>query len=341
MTNTTFFSIISLWCFLFFAACTDNASSGGNTTQEPDIAQTGNPAIDALTLEIAKNPNDATLYAGRGEAFYENDGYDNAILDMKKAIALDSMQAEFYHILADAYLDYTQSRLALKTMEKAMELFPKRIPTLLKMSEFQLILKKNQEALKTAAKVLEIDPQNADAYFMMGMNFREMEDNNRAINSFQTATENDPDMIEAWVNLGNLLSDLGKPIAEKYFDNAIKVDSSSIIALHAKAYYLGNKKNDLEGAIALYRKINIIDPQYEEAFFNAGLLYMDLGQFDKAQEQFDLCTKASPTHIRAYYYRGLANEQIGNKEAAKADYQQALQFYPEYEQAQEGLARVQ
>lgn len=339
MTKTTFGGMLQFCCLLFLAACT--GGSGGNSPQEPDIAQTGNPAIDALTLEIAKDPTNAILYAGRGEAFYENDGYDNAILDMTKAIKLDSTQAEFYHVLGDAYLDYSRSRLALKTMERAAELFPTRIPTLLKLSEFQLILKKYQDALKTTAKVLEVDPQNADAYFMMGMNFKEMNDPNRAINSFQTAVENDPDMIEAWVNLGNLFSQQDNPLAEKYFDNAIRVDSSSVTALHAKAYYLGNKKNDLEGALALYRKINIIDQQYEEAFYNAGLLYMDLGKFDKGREQFDLCTKASPTHIRAYYYRGFCNEKLGNMDAAAADYKQALQFYPEYAQAQEGLLRVQ
>lgn len=340
MTNNNFLLAIHI-CFLLILAACGGDSSGAQQPQAPDIAETGNPAIDALTLEIAKNPTDATLYAGRGEAFYENDGYDNAILDMTKAIQMDSMQAEFYHVLADAYLDYSQSRLALKTMEKAANLFPSRIPTLLKLSEFQLILKKYRESLKTTDKILQIDPQNSDAYFMMGMNFREMKDLKRAINSYQTAVENDPDLVEGWINLGNLFSEQDNPIAERYFDNAIRVDSTNIPALHAKAYYLGNKKDDLEGAIALYRKINIIDPQYEEAFFNAGLLYMDLGDIKKGKEQFDLCTKASPTHIRAYYYRGLANEMLGNKAAAKADYQQALQFYPEYPQAQEALARVE
>ena len=39
----------------------------------------------------------------------------------------------------------------------------------------------------------------------------------------------------------------------------------------------------------------------------------------------------------AYYYRGLVQEQTGNIEAAKKDYQQALKLNPEFVRASEAL----
>ena len=333
------FLLIFTLCMLLFIACNNDAPP---TTPDVagDINATGNPAIDALTKTIATTPNDPELYAQRGALFYENEGYDNAIEDLTKAIAIDSSKAQYFHLLADAYLDYTRSRLALRTMEKAARLFPERMPTLLKLCEFQLILKKYPESLKTIDKILQIDPQNADAWYMMGMNFKEMGDRKRAINSFQTAVENNPDLINSWLELAHLFSEENHPLAERYFDNAIKVDEKNTNALHAKAYYLSNKKNELEEAIELYKKINTIDPHYEEAFYNAGLLYLDLKKTEEAYQQFDFCVKTSPTHIRCYYYRGLAAEFNGDREAAKADYERALKMYPDYDKAQEGLERV-
>ncbi len=332
--------------YLAIAACLLYACGGENTatTTETDAPNStivvGNPAIDGLSRQIAQEPDNPALYAQRAAAFYQNEGYDNAIADLQKALYIDSTNVDYHHLLADVYMDYYRSRLALATMERAGSLYPERIPTLLKLCEFQMILTKNKESLKTIDQILRIDPQNAEAYFMMGLNFKDMGDTNRAINSFQEAVEFDSDLLDGWINLGQLFAAKENPIAARYFDNAIRVDSTSIEALHAKAYYLGNQQDDLEGALDLYKTINRIDPQYEEAYYNAGLLYLDLDNAAAAQQQFDLAIKMSPTHIRAYYYRGLTHEMLGDFGQAKSDFEQALRMAPEYEAAQEALGRI-
>ncbi|MEL7021152.1 MAG: tetratricopeptide repeat protein [Bacteroidota bacterium] len=337
MSIKRFFSVLTIaLAWLYFGCNSDNVA----TTNEKDTAMigtTGDPAIDGLTRQIQAMPNDAGLYGARGQLFYDNKVYDEAITDLTKAIRLDSTNADYYHVLADVYLEYSRSRLGLKTMEAAAKQFPKRIPTLLKLAEIQLILQKNDESLRTIGEVLKIDPQSGDAFFLMGNNFKEKKDIERAINSFQTAVENDPDLIDAWLNLGRLFTERNNPIAEQYFNSAVRVDSSNIEALHAKAYYLGNIKDDLDGALDIYRKIVLLDPYYEEAYFNSGLLYLDKNDLAAAQKQFDLTVKNSPTHIRGYYYRGLTAELQGDVETARANYEQALRMYPEYENAQNRL----
>lgn len=328
--------ITSLLFFALFSACGDKKSN----EQQVQVSATGFAEIDEVTAEIATSPEDASLYAKRATLYYNKEGYDEAIADMHKAIALDSMNAPYYHRLADIYLDYFKSHLAIRTLERAVELFPERIPTLLKLSEFQLITKMYPESMKTIDRILKIDPQNAEAYFMFGMNFKESGDTARAINSFQSAVELDPDLIDAWITLGKLQADQGNKIAARYFDNAVTIAPDNPIAIHAKADYLRDQ-NDLEGAIELYKKIAVIDPQYETGYYNAGLLYMELDSVEQAYQQFDLTIKASPLHIRAYYYRGLAAEYMGNIEQAKSDYQQALKLAPGYERAEQALFRLE
>lgn len=329
MTRYFLYIICSL---MILAAC-----QKGVEEQTESVEVTAYPEINEVSQAIAANPNDADLYAQRASMYYEVDGYDNAIADLKKAIDLDSTQVDYYHLLADAYLDYFRSRLALETMEKAAEQFPDNTLTLLKLSEFQMILTKNQESLKTIDQILKKNPRNSEAYFMMGMNFKDLGDTIRAINSFQEAVDYNSGLVDGWIQLGNLYTAIGDPLALRYYDNAIRVAPENIETHHAKAYYLANTVDDLEGALEIYRTINKIDPQYEEAYYNAGLLYLDLEKNKEAYQQFDLAIKFSPTHIRAYFYRGLANEFMGNLDAAKKDYEQALRMAPDYEMAREQL----
>ena len=329
------FSFLLVLFGIFFSSC-----QGEEKPSESQPVMTGDPSIDALSAQISQDPQNAELYAMRGELFYEQDLYDQAISDAQKAISLDSMQADYYHLLANVYLDYPpRSRQALQTMELAAERFPNRIPTLLKLSEFQLILTKHEDSMRTIDQILRMDPQNAGAFFMFGLNFKELGDTVRAINSFKKSVEIEPEQFDAWVNLGQLYAGLGDPIAESYFDNAIETDPENPLTWHAKADYLSDQ-NDLNGALDMYRKINVLDPQYEEAYYNAGLLYLDLDSIPQAYQQFDLAINIFPLHIRAYYYRGLSAEAMGNVDQAKADYEQALRLAPDYEYPQEGLRRL-
>jgi len=316
-----------------------NACGNDSATQDPQqqaAPVTGNPAIDNLTQKIIDTPNDPTLYAARAGIFYEMEGYDEAIADLAVAIKMDSTNIEYHHVLADVYLDYYKSDLALKTMERAIALQPERIPTLLKMSEFQFILEQHTPSLKTVDQILRINPQESEAYYMMGRNFREMGDAERAIASFHTAVGYDSDLLEAWIYLGELFDKKDSKKAEQYFNNALEIDSTHIDALEG----LGNhyhQDGKLDKAIKMYRKLNRMHPQHANAYYKAGLAYLELDSVDTAYQQFDLSVKMEPTLVMGYFYRGAVNEIKGNKTAAKSDYQQALNLSPDFERAQRAI----
>lgn len=320
---------------LLFSACKQDTPA-----QSPATGPTGNPAIDELSAKIAQTPKDPALYAARGKLFYENEGYDEAIQDLTQALKMDSTNVEYHHLLSDVYLDYLQSRLALRTMERAVALYPERIPSLLKLCELQYILKQYKASLQTIDRVMKIDPQNADGFLMMGLNLRELNDTDRAIKALQRCVEINPEITDAWINLGQINAKLKNKDAIRYFDSALRINPKDVNTLHAKADFLRDE-NDLNGAIALYKKLNTLDVQYEKGFYNAGLLYLDLDSIAQAREMFDLAIKINPINIQAYAYRGVANEGLGRKQDAKKDYETALRMAPDYEVAVEGLKRVQ
>jgi tetratricopeptide (TPR) repeat protein len=320
------------------------ASSCNNEPKSdaPKFGKTGNRAIDSLTELIFKNPKDAVLYAQRAFLFNEKGekgGFDFAIEDMKYALSLDSNNINYHHFLGDVYMDYSQSRLAVETMERAASIAPTRLPTLLKLTEFYLITKQYGSSLQIIDKILTQDPQNSDAYFLTGMVFKEQNDEARAINAFQKAVDLNAENKDAFFELGQLFTKRGNPLALKYFDNVLLQDSLDVNALMGKAFYLQSNKRVPE-AIEIYRKIIMNDQHYEAAIFNLGLLYLEQNDMEKARFHFDLCIKESPTYYKAYYYRGIISEKKGDKEVALRDFQQALEFKSDYDKALEGVARL-
>ena len=330
--------IIPIFCLIITLFACKNAKE----TPKVEFAKTGNSSIDSLTDLIFKDVNKADLYFKRAQLFNENGavgGFDFAIKDMEYALTLDSTNVGYHLFLSDVYLDAKQSRLAVATMERAVSLAPDSIPTLLKLTELYLITKQYAFAGNTVEKIMKRDPQNAEGYFMLGMIFKEMGNDAKAINSFQKAADLNADNKDAFIELGQLFTKRNSPLALRYFDNALLLDSLDLNALMGKAYYLQLQKKIPE-AVALYRKAVEIDPHYSNALFNLGILYLEQNDLDKAYQHFDLIIKQSVTFYRAYYYRGFIEEKRGNKEAAIADYKQALEFRSDYDKALEGLKRL-
>ncbi len=328
-----------LWIFLAllvalqFTACFGDSSDQSN---QAALLATGNPTIDDLSAKIVKTPEVASLYAERADAFYTIEGYDEAIADLTKAMQLDSANVDYYHLLADVYLDYFQSKKALQTMELAATKFPERIPTLLKLAEFQLILTQFDQSLVTVTRILKLEPNNAEAFVMMGMNFEQKGEEAKAINSFQSAVEKDPDLADIWIRLGQLFAKRDNPIAIRYFDNGIEAAPMEIQPIYAKAEYL-HLNNQFDEALDLLKEVNKLDPQFVEGYFRTAIIYLEMDSIDQAYKHFNIVVNMDPALPKGYYYRALTSAMKGNIENAKNDYQQTLNLDPGFERAQIAL----
>lgn len=305
----------------------------------PETAATGYPEIDAATAAIQASPNDPALYLRRAEAYNLHEGYDQAIRDLQKAIGIDSNFVEAYHLLADTYLDYYNSRMALNTLYDAVRRFPNRVPTLLKLTEFQFILQMYEAAGQTLGRILAMDPVNADAWFWKGMIARDEKKFPEAVRHFQKATELDPFLIDAWVECGKLLAKEKKPLAERYFRNAVELDSLNTAAWHSYAEYFQDQGR-YQDALDTYRRLVRIDPEYADAFYNSGLIFLEMDSIAKAREHFALAIKVEPTMAMAYLARGNTFELEGRKSEAMKDYEQALVLDPSLDRAQEALDKL-
>ncbi len=297
-------------------------------------------AVAQLTKALAEDPDNAEIYAERGAIYLENGVYDRAIVDFKRSLERDSSKAPVWHLLADAQMDNLRSREALNTMIYASSRFKERIPTLLKLAEFQFIVHQHDDALATLDRAVKVDPNEGEVFFMIGEVLKEKGDTARAINSYQRATELNSDILDAWLALGMLFETRGNSIAERYFKTATAIDRKAAIPYRMLADYY-SRQNRLKEAIAQYDEAISRDPQYEEAFYNSGLVYLDMDSLSKAKEQFDRAVKVKPTYVEARFYQGVALELQGDVQGARQAYQQALNMAPSFTNAQQAIERLQ
>lgn len=330
--------ILSLSGLLIFllSACKNEPKTPSSTDPQVD------PELAALNNLIEKSPDNDSLLYRRAEVYYKLEGYDEAIRDLDRAIQLDSLRPAYYHLLADAFLDYgrpNDSKRALDVLLTAAARFPGRIPTLLKLSEFQLIVRQHSDALSTLDKILQRDPQNAEAFYMAGRVALDKGDTTAAVASLQKSVRFDAGNEDAWMFLGRIFTNRLNPVALQYFDNVLRLDSTNLEAREFKGVFY-KKKGQFDKAFGVYRDIIARNPDYSNAYFDMGIIYLELDSLSKARDNFDIAIKTDPLFVKAYYYRGHCSELEGNTSAALADYRQANGMSPDYKEAKEALERL-
>ena len=91
--------------------------------------------------------------------------------------------------------------------------------------------------------------------------------------------------------------------------------------------------NDLDGAVGILRALSKVQPDNPRIDVEIGSLYRYASRFQESLEAMDTAIdKASvdgtPNWVM-FYYRGIANERLGNWEEAKADFKEALRINPD------------
>lgn len=241
---------------------------------------------EAIDID-SENPH---LYYERARLFYQSGGYEEALKDIYFAIEKKDDQPEYFHLLADILLDYYRSEEALKVLEEAMVKFERDELTFLKYAEFNFLLKQYTKSLEVLNQLIIKKPNESEAYFMSGLNYRELQDTANAIRAFQKSIDLNPELIDGWINIGQLYGSLKDPKAKQYFESGLRIQPDNISLLHAKAYYL-QSVDEIQESIEVFQQIIQIDPYYTPSYFNSGLLYLDLKEYQNAIDQFSIAIK--------------------------------------------------
>lgn len=119
------------------------------------------------------------------------------------------------------------------------------------------------------------------------------------------------------------------------------LSSSNRAATHINRGILYMRQQSHARAMRDYEAGLALMPDMPEAKINVGAVLYYLGRYSEAVTALDqgVTAKNPETRAAAYYNRGIAQEQLGNYEAAYTDYGRALASDPEFEPAAKQLKR--
>ena len=166
-----------------------------------------------------------------------------------------------------------------------------------------------------------------------GLTVQRNADWNDELSLWSAAAERESKMPRVYVHLGNALRDRGHlSEARSTYEKALSFDPSSRSANTnlANLYYEAGLADSarqvayMQKAIALYEGVLKIDSAYREALNNMGSAHMLLGDYDRADQAWNLAIERHPNHADAHYNQGLLQARLGRSGEAVRHYRRAL-----------------
>jgi tetratricopeptide (TPR) repeat protein len=154
---------------------------------------------------------------------------------------------------------------ARESFERAIELDPSHVKSLLNLSRVLLELKEPREASERVLAALELDSTSAEAHRLMGRAQTALGESEEALESYRAALILDAHDVWAMNNMGLLLIQLGR------FDEALRPLARAVQLDSSVAVFRNNFGMALErtghfvAAVESYRAAVAIDPGYAKA----------------------------------------------------------------------------
>lgn len=191
-----------------------------------------------------------------------------------------------------------------------------------------------RQAFACFVEAIKLDPQNACALTHCGVIYKDEGHLLEAAESYQKALKADPSYKLAAECLAIVLTDLGTSLKlagntdegiQKYFD-ALKVDGH-----YAPAYYnLGVVYSEMmqyDLALGCYEKAVVERPLYAEAYCNMGVIYKNRGDLEAAIACYERCLTVSPNFEIAKNNMAIALTDLGTKVKLEGDINQGVAYY--------------
>lgn len=183
-----------------------------------------------------------------------------------------------------------------------------------------------QEAIKDFTTVVERNDQYHEAYYLRGRCYVELGKEREAMADFTTAVEMKPDYYPCLYYRGLLHAKQGNyNLAVKDYDACLKIAPKYKKAYvdRARAYLNLNKADKAiqDYSTAIRYRINSA-----EVFFERGKTYFDKEDYNNSILDFEDAIRIDTAYAIAFYYHGMAKEELGMLRDALNSYGEAIKY---------------
>ena len=306
--------IFILSIFLIFS-CTNNS------VEETDSLLKSEP-YSSLTDSIQMESGNARLYYQRGVLLLQNEQFNYAEKDFKKAWSLETTEQNALGVITVLRRKNTDS--AIVFIEQALNKIPESIPLKISLARGYQQKQNFEKAITVCNNLIAEYPGQLDALQLKAEILQAENKNEEALVTLEKAYSYAPGDAELAHSLAFAYAEAKNAKAIALSDSLIAADKEG---KHAEPYYfkgvyyanVGNKT----GALVFFNQAIQHDYYFLDAYMEKGNLFYNAKNYPEALETFQLAAKVSPTFAEAYLWSGKTKEALGNKDEAKLDYQRA------------------
>jgi tetratricopeptide (TPR) repeat protein len=306
-----------------------------------DLDSTLSPEVRALCKRIADNPANAELYYLRGNAFYYEEEFEQAQLDLEASLSINPDQALVHFRLAETCLqrDSAQSPKAEFHLSEALRLKPDYHEAKMEQTRLWVARQEYEKALLNLKMLKVVDDLRDRAYLLESVVYREQGDTASSEAVLDALLRLNAQNYDATMQKALILLNRRDPLCLKWLDKAIALDELSDEALYHKGLWL-QWQGRYADAMALYENANKINPGHLFARYNRAVIESLFENFTQSEEHCNQLLDMSPDFALALALRGYSREKLGYKKAAQLDYQAALNIDPDLDLARQSLTQL-
>jgi len=225
-------------------------------------------------------------------------------------------------------------------LKEATKKYPDSITLIQNLAAYYLDMQNYDAALNTINNAIAKDSNNAELLDNESIIFAQKGDTLNAIKSLEKAVDKlaAPQYI---ISLGALYAQSKNPQALAMADALLFANKAGA---EKEAYFIKglyhSYNNEKEKAISFFDKCISINYTFMDAYLEKGIALYDLKKYSEAATVLQKAVMLQNNYDKGYYYLGRCFEKLNNKEDAIEAYKMALVYDPNYEEAQDALARL-
>src|SRR5438874_4321076 len=178
------------------------------------------------TLVILGCSKDPKKLVESGKNFLAESKPNEAVIQLRNAIQMNSQLPEAHYNLALAYLALGAVGDATQELEKTVTLQPGNVPAQLKHGNLLLLDRKFDEARAAAELILKQEPANIRAHILLGSSYAGILNLNESIEELRRVFEIQPKLLPAYLDLSAAPNFKRQPeSAEAAFKKAMSLET--------------------------------------------------------------------------------------------------------------------
>lgn len=333
-----------------------------------------NEADRLLTPLFEIEPNNEELYIQKANIYSKKDQHEKAIDVFKSAIKISDDCADLYSLIGMEYLFLDQFQEAKENFIKCIELDVEDYSALYNIIYCYDFLDDTNGAIEYLNSYLDKNPYCEVAWHQLGKQYTESKELIKAITAFDFAIISDDTFIGAYLEKAKVLEKLKR--FEEAIENykiTIAIEDSNPYALikigycferlgneelALQHYYLAveedpaldkgwmritkffNSKKDYLKALFYINKAIDIDPESASYWRLYSTINERLNKLEEAERGYKKTLELGDNELNTWLSRGDILIKLGEDEAAKFNFVQALEYHPKSEELEFRLSGV-